>query len=214
MKTLKIACEEFVAHLRKTGTASITANNYARILGLFVDFHGPEKDILKITPAHVAKFYLSEPATMKTLQDGSKAPRADLSYLQIKRDVRLALCWFKEMGWIDKVPLPPEERRFLEPKTRKKKPEQEMNTGKSVASKASKKVSKGKDHPGQVDTLKAASGEMVPVIESDTECVPSVKPLDGGLRISEPGTPEPTILLNAVVNIDEDVRDGGVPEIL
>ena len=117
-KTLKKACEQFVQHLRDTGTKDITADNYARILGLFIEHQGEDKEIGKILPMHVLNFYKSEAATMKTLKDGSKQPRAATSYLQIKRDVRLALCWFHEMGWIDRVPLPSKEKRFLEPKTK------------------------------------------------------------------------------------------------
>jgi len=160
-KTLKSACEEFVQHLRETGTASITADNYARILGLFVIHQGEDKEIGKILPMHVASFYKSEAATMKTLKDGSKQARAATSYLQIKRDVRLCLCWFHEMGWIEKVPIPAEERRFLEPQP-------------------------GRSAKGRI--VKAASGQdnVVPVVDSESNHTAEAEPASGTNVMEEP----------------------------
>ena len=127
-KTLKHVCEQFVEHLKATGTAEITASNYWRILMLFVTYLGEDKDIRDITVRNVGDFYRSKPATMKTLKDGTVLPRADLSYLQIKRNVRLMLCWAHDVRLIESVPLPPDERRFLEEKPEKSEDDPKIKT--------------------------------------------------------------------------------------
>ncbi len=175
MRTLKYACKKFVEHLKATGTKEITASNYWRILQLFIDYLGPEKNIEDITVRNVSDFYRSKPATHKTRKDGTMVPRAETSYLQIKRDVRLCLCWFHEQGWISSVPLPPDERRFLESRPDKSEKKSESKT---------------------VKTLKADGCENItPITEPDSDATPvaiAEPPEIVQNAVSEPGMDEDT----------------------
>ncbi|RJO66014.1 MAG: hypothetical protein C4523_14305 [Myxococcales bacterium] len=115
-KTLKIACDEFVEHLRDTGVPETSLSSYAWNLRLLVGHFGEEKELGKILAAHVANFFRSESVTTKAAKGGERVPRTVGSISQIRRVTRWALVWWNEKGWIDKVPLPADEKRFLEPK--------------------------------------------------------------------------------------------------
>ena len=186
MKTLKTACEEFVEHLRATGTKDITAKAYGRILAMFAAFVGGERDVSTIASADLTGFYASEPANMKTMKDGRKLDRAGLSILQIRRDVRLALCWFKKQGWIEKLPLPDDETAFFEPGTCKEE------------------TVPGKDEPEPVEEPKPRKRshklKSKPADSMDAAGL-------GNTTIQEPDQPEPAVTAEAEPRIGKDIAD-------
>ena len=110
---IREACTAFVTHQRERGQKPSTIGTICRTLELLIEEMGEEKEVGKILTVHVDKFYKSEAATMQPGKDGLK-PRAKASVLQIRRIVRLALVWWKEQGWLDKIPVPSEDRRLVE----------------------------------------------------------------------------------------------------
>ena len=116
---LHIGIEEYIEHLVATGQKPSTVGTAKRSLALFEEALGAKKVIAKIMPVHVAGFFKSEVATTQPGKDGPK-PRAEASVLQIRRIVRSALVWWQEQGYLEAVPLPKDERRFIEPRQGKK----------------------------------------------------------------------------------------------
>ena len=113
---LHIGIDEYHEHLVATGQRPSTVGTAKRSLALFEEALGGKKVIAKIMPVHVAGFFKSEAATMQPGKDGPK-PRAAASVLQIRRIVRSALVWWSEQGYIETVPLPNDEKRFVREKT-------------------------------------------------------------------------------------------------
>lgn len=111
--TLKEACEAYIDHMKQKGQSQSTLGTIQRTLTLLIEEMGPEKEVGKILPMHVANFFKSERATMQPGKDGMK-PRAQASILQIRRIVRMALVHWHEQGLISKVPVPANEKRLVE----------------------------------------------------------------------------------------------------
>jgi hypothetical protein len=109
---LSIGIEEYIEHLAAIGKKASTVGTAKRTMALFGEHLGAKKVVAKIMPVHVAGFFKSDAAT--TLRD---KPRAKASILQIRRIVRGALVFWHEQGYLDSVPLPKDEKKFLEPKT-------------------------------------------------------------------------------------------------
>ncbi len=101
--------EEFIEHLGAIGKKASTVGTATRTLKLFEEHLGADKVIAKIMPVHVSGFFKSEAAT--TLKG---KPRAKASILQIRRIVRSALVWWHQKGYMSSVPLPKDEKRFIE----------------------------------------------------------------------------------------------------
>ena len=116
--TLKDACGRYLEHLKAIGKKPSTIGTAKRTMDLLIAEMGEEKEVGKILPLHVDKFFKSESATMQPGKDGPK-PRAEASQLQIKRIVRSALVWWKEENYSARLPLPATEKKFLEPKQKK-----------------------------------------------------------------------------------------------
>ena len=108
---LSIGIEEYIEHLTAIGKKASTVGTAKRTMALFKENLGAKKVIAKIMPVHVAGFFKSDAAT--TLRD---KPRAKASILQIRRIVRGALVFWQEQGYLDNVPLPKDEKKFLEPR--------------------------------------------------------------------------------------------------
>ena len=108
---LSIGIEEYIEHLAAIGKKASTVGTAKRTMALFGEHLGAKKVIAKIMPVHVAGFFKSDAAT--TLRD---KPRAKASILQIRRIVRGALVFWQEQGYLDSVPLPKDEKKFLEPR--------------------------------------------------------------------------------------------------
>jgi hypothetical protein len=130
--TLKEACEAYTAHMKEKGQSQSTLGTIQRTLALLVDEMGEEKDVGKILPLHVDKFFKSERATMQPGKEGMKA-RADASVLQIRRIVRSALVWLHEQGLSVRLPLPATEKKYVEPKVKKTKTEKPKTARKKKA---------------------------------------------------------------------------------
>ena len=109
---LSIGIEEYIEHLTAIGKKASTVGTAKRTMALFGEHLGAKKLVAKIMPVHVAGFFKSDAAT--TLRD---KPRAKASILQIHRIVRGALVFWHEQGHLETVPLPKDEKKFLEPRT-------------------------------------------------------------------------------------------------
>ena len=109
---LHIGIEEYIEHLTAIGKKPSTVGTAKRTMALFGEHLGAKKVVAKIMPVHVAGFFKSDAAT--TLRD---KPRAKASILQIRRIVRGALMFWHEQGHLETVPLPKDEKKFLEPRT-------------------------------------------------------------------------------------------------
>ena len=118
--TLKDACGRYLEHLKSIGKKPSTIGTAKRTMDLLIAEMGEEKEVGKILPLHVDKFFKSEAATTQPAKDGPK-PRAEASVLQIRRIVRAALVWWKEENYSTRLPLPATEKKFLEPKAKKVK---------------------------------------------------------------------------------------------
>ena len=107
---LRIGIKEYIEHLEAVGKRPSTVKTAQRTMDLFIGHLGEGKEVAKIMPVHVAGFFKSEAAT--TLRDKL---RAKASILQIRRIVRDALVYWYAQGYLDSVPLPKNEKKFLEP---------------------------------------------------------------------------------------------------
>jgi len=110
---LKEACSSYVEHQRKAGQKASTLGTIQRTLALLMEEMGEEKEVGKILPVHVDKFFKSERATMQPMKGGLK-PRAQASVLQIRRITRMALVWWKEVGFTERLAIPGDEKKFAE----------------------------------------------------------------------------------------------------
>lgn len=128
---LKEASDQYLEHLKAIGKKASTVGTAKRTLDLLVAEMGEAKEVGKILPVHVDRFFKSDTATML-----NGKPRADASKLQIKRIVRQALVWWKEKGWSERLPLPGDEKRFVEPKEKKAKTDKSKTTCKKKSKKA------------------------------------------------------------------------------
>ena len=153
--TLNHAVESYIDHLQDKNQKPSTVGTARRALALLVAEMGEKKELAKILPVHVSKFFSSEAATMLRGK-----PRAMPSILQIRRIVRAALVFWHEQGWVASVPLPATERHFLESK------EKEGKKGKNKKDQPKKaKASKPKRQRKEAEEAKP---EPNPEEEADT----------------------------------------------
>ncbi len=117
-KNLKEACEQYLEHLKAVGKKPSTIGTVRRTLDLLISEMGEDKEVKKILPLHVDKFFKSEAATMQPGKNGLK-PRAQASMLQIRRIVRMALVYWHEQGFSPLVALPKEDKKYLESNVKK-----------------------------------------------------------------------------------------------
>jgi len=167
--TLKDACGRYLEHLKAIGKKPSTLGTTRRTLDLLIAEMGETKEVGKILPLHVDKFFKSESATMQSGKDGPK-PRAEASVLQIRRIVRSAFIWWKKENYSARLTLPATEKRYLEPKAKKAKtdiPKQtrkaKAKTEKPAAAKADKKAKGDKAWTGfnEDEDPKAPKGKTV-----------------------------------------------------
>jgi len=116
--SLKDASKKYLEHLKSIGKKPSTLGTAKRTLDLLIAEMGETKEVGKILPLHVDKFFKSDAATTQPGKDGPK-PRAQASILQIRRIVRSALVWWKEENYSARLPIPASEKKFLEPKPKK-----------------------------------------------------------------------------------------------
>ena len=112
---LKDAAGQYIKYLEEVGKKPSTVGTARRTMDIFVGHMSEDKEVGKILTVHVAGFFKSEVATMR-----NDKPRAEASILQIRRIVRGALVYWHEQGLLKDVPLPKEERKYLEPRQGRK----------------------------------------------------------------------------------------------
>ena len=144
--TLKDGCGRYVEHLKSIGKKPSTLGTTKRSLNLLIAEMGEAKEINKILPVHVDRFFKSESATMQPGKDGLKQ-RAEASILQIKRIVRSALVWWHEQGYSKRIPIPASEKKFIKLKSGKQ----------NVSEKAKPKPDKAETKGIQSNPLKITS---------------------------------------------------------
>jgi len=169
---LKDACGRYLEHLKSIGKKPSTLGTTRRTLDLLIAEMGEDKEVGKILPLHVDKFFKSEAATMQPGKDGLK-PRAEASVLQIRRIVRASLVWWHKQSYSKDVALPKTERKYLEPKAKKAKtakidkPKQtrkaKAKTEKPAIAKADAKAKAEKAWTGfnEDEDVKAKEGETI-----------------------------------------------------
>ena len=106
--TIVKAAENFIAELEALGKKPSTIGTSRRTLDLLVACLGEDKQVGKILPVHISKFFGSEAATKQPGKDGLK-PRAQASVLQIRRIVRQFMVYLVEQKHLDKIALPKDE---------------------------------------------------------------------------------------------------------
>ena len=124
---LKNAVEQYVQHPTEVGQKPSTIGTIKRSLDLLVGELGEDKEVAKILALHIAGFFKSEAATMQAGKDGPK-PRTNASVMQIRRIVRAALVWWHAQGYLKAVPLPADEKKYLEPRKGRKAKAAEAST--------------------------------------------------------------------------------------
>ena len=149
--TLKDACGRYLEHLKSIGKKPSTLGTTRRTLDLLIADMGETKEVGKILPLHVDKFFKSEAATMQPGKDGLK-PRAQASILQIRRIVRSALVYWYQRDYSKNVALPKGERKYLEPKAKKAK------TTKVNKDKRNRKAKAKTEKPASAKAEKAWTG--------------------------------------------------------
>jgi len=104
--TLKQGVDGYLARLAEMGASEATRGTYKRCLDLALAHFGEDRDLRKMIPAHVSRYFGCNATTKKP--DGSE--RAKLSVAQIRRAFRQMLAHAHEAGHIDAVPLPRAEQ--------------------------------------------------------------------------------------------------------
>jgi len=153
--TLKEACEAYNAHMKEKGQSASTLGTIQRTLALMLEEMGENREVGKILPVHVDKFFKSEKATMQPGKDGMK-PRAQASILQIRRITRMALVWWKEAGLTERLALPSDEKALAEKKA-------------AAQAKADDKPKKGRKAKTQTEAKPEASESTEPQAASEEE---------------------------------------------
>ena len=104
--TMRQGVDGYLARLAEMGASEATRGTYKRCLDLALAHFGEDRDLRKMIPAHVSRYFGSDAVLKKA--DGS--PRAALSVAQIKRAFRQMLAHAHETGHVDAVPLPRAEQ--------------------------------------------------------------------------------------------------------
>lgn len=102
--TLATAAERFREHLESLGKKPSTIGTSGRVLERLTEFFGTDKEVKKIRPTDVGRFFRSD----HVLKNGEK-PRAKPSIDQHRRITRQFLIWCHEKGWVDALPVPKDE---------------------------------------------------------------------------------------------------------
>ena len=113
--TIKEAAEKYLANLREVGKNERTIYTYNKDLELALAFFGPDKDIAKILPVHVAAFFKSD-IVNKLIYEPKKEgearrerPKSPITITKTRRVFRQMLVFCKDQGLLDRVPLPKDE---------------------------------------------------------------------------------------------------------
>ena len=100
--TLHEAAEAYLEHLKSEGKKPTTLYTYKKDVELIESVLGKDRQLAKIIPANVGKFFKSD----ALLKKPSGAERAKPTTDKTKRVLRMFLVWAREQGHIDTLPLP------------------------------------------------------------------------------------------------------------
>ena len=101
--TLKEATQLYLESLMADGKSPRTIYTYSKDCEQMITFFGPDKKLINILPAHVAKFYQSD-ALLKIARNDKE--RASKTVNKTKMVFRGLLKWAKEQSYIEILPLP------------------------------------------------------------------------------------------------------------
>ncbi len=101
--TLQEAAQLYLESLIAAGKSSRTIYTYGKDCEQMLTFFGPDKKLVNILPAHVAKFYQSD-ALLKVAKNGKE--RSSRTVNKTKMVFKCLLNWAKEQGYIETLPLP------------------------------------------------------------------------------------------------------------
>ena len=113
--TIKEAAEQYLAHLSEAGKNERTIYTYSRDLDLAIEHFGEDRNVAKILPVHVAKFFKSDLVTKlirepkKEGQPRRERPKSEITITKTMRVFRQMLVFCKEQGWVSKLALPKDE---------------------------------------------------------------------------------------------------------
>lgn len=102
-KLLKDALAEYLQSLEVAGKHPRTLYTYGQDCKQILSFFGSEKQLTKLLPAHVARFYRSNELLRIPKNGKDRAPAT------VKKTVRVLhrfLRWAKEQGYIETLPRP------------------------------------------------------------------------------------------------------------
>lgn len=100
--TLHEAAEAYLEHLKSEGKKPTTLYTYKKDFELIESVLGKDRQLAKVIPANVGKFFKSD----ALLKKPSGEDRAKNTVDKTKRVLRMFLVWAKDQGHIDNVPLP------------------------------------------------------------------------------------------------------------
>ena len=117
--TLKTAVEKYMEHLEAEGKTERTRYTYHMDLKLALEHFGEEKDIAKLIPAQVAKFFTSD---LVTKVPKSGRDKSQITITKTKRVFRQMLVFCRDQGWIEKLPLTKDEAAKVKDKAEPEEP--------------------------------------------------------------------------------------------
>ena len=100
--TLGQAISQYLEHLKSEGKSERTIYTYSRDVEQIIAFFGADRKLKSILTPHVGKFLKSD-ALLK-LPNGRE--RAEPTVRKTVRVLRMFFVWAKDMGYIEKLPLP------------------------------------------------------------------------------------------------------------
>ena len=100
--TLGEAMTQYLEHLKEEGKSERSLYTYGMDAKQIIEFFGPDRKLTSILTPHVGKFLKSD-ALLK-LPSGTE--RAEPTVRKTVRVLRMFLLWAKDIGYIDKLPLP------------------------------------------------------------------------------------------------------------
>lgn len=101
--TLSVLTKKYLQMLLEQGKNKRTIYAYGKDCEQILAHFGADKQLNKLIPAQVARFYVSE-ELLKIKSSGKE--RAHVSVERTKRVLRLILVWAQRQGYIANIPLP------------------------------------------------------------------------------------------------------------
>jgi len=101
-KTLGEVLAEYLEHLKQEGKSERTIYTYQKDAEQIMGFFGADRKLTSILTPHVGKFLKSD-ALLKMHGDRN---RSEVTVRKTIRVFRMFLIWAKEIGYIERLPLP------------------------------------------------------------------------------------------------------------